>query len=344
MTDCAFSWHEATLQALSARAATLPHALLLHGRSGIGKTAFARALAAWLLCEGNRSALAACGQCEACRWFEQGNHPDFRQVEPEFLSAQRGIDGDAPERTKDPSRQIKIEQVRELQSLLAVGTHRAGRRVALIRPAEAMNMATANALLKSLEEPPPNTLFLLVSSQPARLLPTIRSRCQLVNLPAPTAEVAMDWLATQGMKDAQSLLAHCGNAPLAAMEAADQAESRNRLLAQLAHGESDPLVLTDACTGAEPVQVIDWMQKWTYDLAAVTLIGVPRYHPQASASLQKIGPRLALRRLLAFQRELARGRAVAQHPLNPRLFLEDIFMRYRALRERQVSTTSTNHQ
>ena len=335
MSNHVFAWHTPAFEALGARVTALPHALLLHGRSGVGKTVFARAFAAWLLCEGNRSAVAACGQCEACRWFEQGNHPDFRQIEPEFLSVERGIEGEASERTKDPSKQIKIEQVRELQSFLAVGTHRAGRRVALVRPAEAMNTATANALLKSLEEPPPNTLFLLVSSQPARLLPTIRSRCQLVSLPAPTAEVAIEWLATQGMQqDAQSLLAHCGNAPLAAMEAADQADSRNRLLSQLARGESDPLVLTDACTGAEPVQVIDWLQKWTYDLAAVTLIGAPRYHPQASASLQKIGPRLALRRLLGFQRDLARSRAVAQHPLNPRLFLEDIFMRYRALRER----------
>lgn len=332
MSEALLAWQASAFRALSARAQHLPHALLLHGRAGIGKTMFARAFAAWLLCEGDRSPLAACAQCEPCGWFRHGNHPDFRQVEPEFLSVQRGLEIEAPERSKDPSKQIKIEQIRDLQSLLAVGTHRAGQRVVLIRPAEAMNIATANALLKSLEEPPPDTLFLLISSQPARLLPTVRSRCQLVNLPTPSAQDATEWLQTQGFKDAQALLAHCGNAPLAAIEAADQAPTRDRLLQQLARGESDPLVLTDACAGAEPVQVIDWLQKWTYDLAAVAMVDVPRYHPQATTSLQKIASRLVLRRLLAYQRELARSRAVAQHPLNPRLFLEDLFMRYRALR------------
>nr|PZN01761.1 MAG: DNA polymerase III subunit delta' [Pseudomonadota bacterium] len=331
MISKCFPWHEAVFRRLTARAETLPHALLVHGRAGIGKTVFARTLAAWLLCEGERSAEAACGKCQACGWFELGNHPDYRQVEPEFLNAQSETEEGA-ERSKEPSRQIKIEQVRELQGFLAVGTHRGGRRIAVLRPAEAMNTATANALLKSLEEPPPNTLFILVSSQPARLLPTIRSRCQAVVLPAPAPEQAAQWLAAQGLEAAQTMLAHSGYAPLAAIEAAEQREARDRLLALLVRGEADPLVLADACANAEPAQVIDWLQKWAYDLGAVQLTGEPRYHPQARAALEQIGRRLALRRVLAYQRELARDRAVAQHPLNPRLFLESLFMRYRALK------------
>ncbi|HLU76986.1 MAG TPA: DNA polymerase III subunit delta' [Burkholderiales bacterium] len=329
MSEQIFPWQIAAFNGLAARGEQLPHALLIQGRAGIGKTVFARAFAAWLLCEGARSETAACGECEPCRWFEQGNHPDFRQIEPEFLSPEM----EGVERSKEPSRQIKIEQVRELQRFLAVGTHRAGRRVAIVRPAEAMNVATANALLKSLEEPPPDTLFLLVASQPARLLPTVRSRCQAVHLPAPDAETAAQWLAAQGFDEARAMLAHCANAPLAAIEAADQRPLRDRLLTQLARGESDPLVLADACAGAEPVQVIDWLQKWIYDLSAVQFAGEPRYHPQARAALQKLVASLAPRRLLAYQRELAHRRAVAQHPLNPRLFLEELFMRYRALRD-----------
>lgn len=332
MSERIFPWQEVAFSALAARSAAMPHALLLQGRAGIGKTVFARAFAAWLLCEGPRSDTHACGVCEACRWFEQGNHPDFRQIEPEFLSVLSGADTETAERSKDPSKQIKIEQVRELQRFLAVGTHRAGRRIAIVRPAEAMNLATANALLKSLEEPPPATLFLLVSSQPARLLPTIRSRCQSVHLPTPDADTAAQWLEAQGLDEARAMLAHCGQAPLAAIEAADQRPLRDRLLGQLARGEADPLTLADACGGAEPIQVIDWLQKWIYDLSAVKLTGEPRYHPQARAALEQLGPRLALRRLLAYQRELAQRRAVAQHPLNPRLFLEELFMRYRALR------------
>jgi DNA polymerase-3 subunit delta' len=315
--------------AATARADRLPHALLLNGRPGIGKTVFARALARWLLCEGARSKLAACGECEACRWFDLGNHPDFRQVEPDFLSAR--ADEDDAERRKEPSRQIRIEQVRALQDFLGVGTHRAGLRIALIRPAEAMNAATANALLKSLEEPAAGTLFLLVSSRPARLLPTLRSRCQTINLPTPDVAAATEWLHAQQLSDAEAALAHCGYAPLAAIEAAAQMQQRDRLLEQLARGVADPLALTDACEGVEPLQVIDWLQKWVYDLAAVRFTGAARYHPRAAAGIGRIAARLALPRLFTFQRELARARAVAQHPLNPRLFLETLFMGYRRL-------------
>lgn len=325
-----FPWHEAAFTALTTREAALPHALLLQGRAGIGKTAFARSFAQWLLCEGTRTPAAACGECEACRWFEQGNHPDYRQVEPDALN-----EAAESERSKEASKQIRIEQVRELQGFLAVGTHRAGRRIAVLRPAEAMNPATANAVLKSLEEPPPHTLFLLVSSQPARLLPTIRSRCQSVPLPTPGAEAGTAWLRAQGAAaaGAEALLAHASYAPLAALDAAAQVETRDRLLTALAQGEDDPLRLADACAGAEPAQVIDWLHKWIYDLAAIRLQGRARYHPQAAERLGPVAHRLVLPRLLRFERELSQARAIATHPLNPRLFLEALFMDYQALRE-----------
>ncbi len=303
--------------------------MLLRGRPGIGKTVFARALARWLLCEGARSPVGGCGVCEACRWFDLGNHPDFRQVEPDFLSAR--TDDEAGERRKEPSRQIRIEQVRELQDFLGVGTHRAGLRIALIRPAEAMNAATANALLKSLEEPAAGTLFLLVASQPARLLPTLRSRCQGVDLPTPDQAAAVAWLRTQQLADAEMVLAHCGNAPLAAIEAAEHAQQRDKLLGQLVRGTVDPVALADACEGVEPARVIDWLQKWVYDLAAVRFTGAARYHPRAADGLERISARLALAGLFVYQRELAQARAVAQHPLNPRLFMETLFMGYRRL-------------
>jgi DNA polymerase III subunit delta' len=315
-------WQETAWTQLASRA-QLPHALLLRGRAGIGKTVFARAFAQALLCEGKQDPQApACGRCDACNWFAQANHPDFRQVEPEILWAEPPDD--------KPSKQIKIEQIRELQDLLAVGTHRGGRRVVLIRPAEAMNTATANALLKSLEEPPPQTLFLLVTSNAARLLPTIRSRCQAVDLNPPAAEAATAWLQERGVAKPAAALAYAGYAPLNVLED-DGAEARTRLLGRLRQNESDPLQLADACGDCELPQVVSWLQKWTYDLAAVKLQEAPRYHPEAGEALRKLSARMAWHPLLAFQRQLMQARAVAQHPLNARLFLEDLFMQYRAL-------------
>jgi DNA polymerase III subunit delta' len=106
---------------------------------------------------------------------------------------------------------------------------------------------------------------------------------------------------------------------------------RARLLERLARRENDPLALTDACSGGDLPQVVVWLQKWIYDLAAVKLNEAPRYHPEANEALRRLGSAMPLSALLTYQRRLAQARAVAQHPLNPRLFLEDLFMQYRAL-------------
>lgn len=333
MKENIFSWQEGVWKQLVARREALPHAILLRGRSGVGKTVLARAFAQALLCERRQPNGMACGQCEACGWFELGNHPDFRQVEPDALSLINTEAGEGGERTKEPSKQIRIEQVRALQDFLAVGSHRGGLRVTIIRPAEAMNVATANALLKSLEEPPAGVLFLLVSSQPTRLLPTIRSRCQAIDVPSPTPEAATAWLRAQGAAEPDVLLAHASHAPLAALESIEQMAVRNQLLQRLARGESDPLALADACANVASVELVSWLQKWVYDLAAVKLSVAPRYHPAAIEALRKLCPRIDLHRLLRFQRHLNAARATAQHPLNARLFVEELFMQYQALKE-----------
>lgn len=331
-----FPWLTQSWQGLARRRTALPHALLLVGRPGLGKTVLARAFAQALLCETARPDGLPCSGCLACRWFEQGNHPDFRLVEPEALafgSAEEGGEG-RPKAGAAPSRQIKIDQVRALQEFLAVGTHRGGARVILLRPAEAMNAATANALLKSLEEPPPGTVFLLVSSAPDRLLPTVRSRCQRIAIPAAAVADAVPWLKAQGVKDPESALRYAGQAPLAALEETQEAaRTREALLARLARADATALDLADACQDAAPDAVVGWLQKWAYDLASARLGGPIRYHVRQESALRAIADSLSAPALLRFARSLSAARAVALHPLNPRLFLEDIFLRYALLRE-----------
>lgn len=327
-----YPWLADAWARLAERRGALPHALLIQGRSGLGKTALARRFAQGLLCERPGGDGAPCGVCAACGWFEQGNHPDFRQLEPEALAAS-DTDDTATSRTESLSKQIRIDQVRELQAFLSVGTHRGGMRVILVRPAEAMNSATANALLKSLEEPGPKTVFLLVSSQPQRLLPTIRSRCQSVSVQVASRDAAVEWLRTQDVRDAEAELAFAGLAPLAVLEQAVSAETRERLVAELSRRPFQALAAADRCAGIESPALVDGLQKWVYDLVRAAA-GLPvRYFPRHEGALRTFGTNADRTALLRLARELVRARAVAQHPLNPRLYAEDLFLRYAATQD-----------
>ena len=147
--------HSKVWAGLQGRRQRMPHSLLLIGQKGLGKFALARRFAASLLCESPEVDGVACGKCLACNWFEQGNHPDFRLLQPEALAD----DLEVEDGKKKPSQQITIDQVRSLDEFFNVGTHRGGLRIVLVNPTEAMNRNTANSLLKVLEEPSPSTLF-----------------------------------------------------------------------------------------------------------------------------------------------------------------------------------------
>jgi DNA polymerase-3 subunit delta' len=167
----------------------LPHALLVSGPEGIGKAGLVQAMMEGLLCEG--PAAEACGQCRSCRLLAGGAHPDRFVVVPE-----------------EGKRIIRVEAVRNLIEQMMLTTTISPRKVALINPAEAMNVNAANALLKTLEEPLGQAVLILLSHDPSRLPATIRSRCQLVAVHAPSTSQAVDWLvSSQGIDAASAELA-----------------------------------------------------------------------------------------------------------------------------------------
>ena len=182
------------------RSGRMPHALLLRGASGRGKATFAGRLAAVLLCG---SSVAPCGGCASCRLCAAGSHPDRIDV------------GLAPDR-----REIVVDQVRALIRSVGLTARFGGYKVVIVDPAEAMNRHAANTLLKTLEEPPGAAVFILVSSNHARLLPTIRSRCQRIDFPSPDPAAALEWLRGR-VPEPESVLALARGAPLRAVEMAD---------------------------------------------------------------------------------------------------------------------------
>lgn len=297
----------------------LPHALLLHGAHGVGKLALAERFAQLLVCEKRKQRTQPCGACEGCRWFLAGNHPDIRFLEPETLARTQvaADEGEEPApKGAKASNQIKIEQARNLRDFVNVVSHRGGNRVVIVHPAEDMNTATANSLLKILEEPPPGAVFLLVSHRPARLLPTIRSRCVPVPVPVPDPKAAADWLGKQGVRNPERWLAFAGGAPRRALEYAtgERGAAIERVLRALASGNRS--ALAEAKDRDEVEALAEVLQKMALDRAFAALSGRTRFGGS-------VVPGNA-REWLAYAREMGRHRRLTSHPLNPKLFAAEM--------------------
>jgi DNA polymerase-3 subunit delta' len=327
-------WNDGIWQRLTGLRAQLPHALLLHGRAGLGKLALAERFAQLLLCEQPQAGgSVACGQCPSCHWMGQGSHPDFCKLQPAVFDEDDAADGAEPAERKSAAagQQISVAQIRSLNEFVHLSTHRGGRRVALIHPAEAMNSAAANALLKTLEEPPAQVVLLLVSHQASRLLPTILSRCHQLRFTLPDQTEALAWLKQHKVQHAAASLAQAGGAPLLAQQLseADYQARRQAFLTGLLHvSVADSLRLAEQHAKQNMVELIHWLQQWQHDLLSLQLTGQLRYQVDFDSQLRAIAGRANLTRLLAFERRLQAARASAQHPLNPQMVLEDVLLEY----------------
>lgn len=339
MHSALYPWQQKDWRQLQQLRDRLPHAILFHGAEGTGKVAFAEQFAQSLLCETPVADGHACGSCMACGWFTQYSHPDYRRVRPLALEEESSVEGAEDEEpaakkspsARAPSKEIKIDQIRALAEFMNVSTHRAGLRVVTLYPAEALNAASANALLKTLEEPPPDTVFLLVTHRIERLLPTILSRCRKLALGMPDPAQALAWLQAQGVDDAPRWLAGQGGAPLSALEAA-QGEATGELddlLGQLARpNAATALGVAERLQKTPLVLVVAWQQRWLYDLFSLKLCGRVRYFPNHQKAMEALIVRVPLAHLQQALRDAGQRRAVAEHPLSARLFIEDMLIQY----------------
>lgn len=317
-------WNQSLFRQITAERERMPHALLLHGPAGVGKRDFALALAQWSLCE-SPSPAGACGVCDACNWFLQGNHPDYRFLEPKEEETD-----ESGKVTKKASKEIKVEQVREVTDFLNLSAHRGGWRSAVVHPAEFMNAAAANALLKTLEEPPARVLLILVAHQPGRLLPTVRSRCRKIAVGLPDAALATAWMRQSGVERPEDVLAEAGGAPLAAIAFAEAERSQRReaFLDVLSSPEQLNVCAVAEAYKALLSEVWGWMVRWIHDALSQRLAGEARFFPARGEILARLSNQADLAGLLALERELATAGRWLRHPLNATLLLESWLIRY----------------
>lgn len=305
------------------------HAYLFSGLPGIGKRDFAAAFAAWLLCEQPQQG-QACGQCRSCMLRQAGSHPDMLLLEPE-----------------EEGKAIRVDAVRQLVGFITQTAQQGGRKVIILQPAEAMNQNAANALLKSLEEPTRDTYLLLVSDQPSRLLPTIRSRCLVQALPTPSRDQALQWLAGQlpelSGQQHDALLQMAAGAPLRALalqglEAAVLREKVVEGVKELLKGQVSASQLTDRWSSVPLELLVDWFCSWTLDLL--------KLHTQAldqpeNSDMDKVLGYMAQRiqplALGQWQQWLLehRGMILGKANLNRALFIEAMLIQWKQLLERR---------
>ena len=278
----------------------LPHGLLLNGPDGIGIERFALALAQRVLCLSPEKSYA-CGHCKACQLLKAKTHPDLIFVEPD-----------------EPGRSILIPHIRSLCASLENTAQQGGWKVAIIHPADAMNRAAYNALLKNLEEPQPNTLLILVSHRAGQIPATIRSRCQIENMPIPQREDALAWLNTVDKNDKNiEMLDIARGLPLLALQylRGDGLEERQQmeaLLEAIRQGEKLPIEAAQECQKYDADSAVNWTMSYLHHLAT----GELRDHPIPA--------------LFDFSDKLnkARGWLFSRRNINTQLLWEELFMEW----------------
>jgi DNA polymerase III subunit delta' len=317
-------WLAPAMASLSAArtAGRFPHALMIHDTVGGGGDWLAEWAAKLALCLSAND--APCGTCVGCTRVAANQHPDLIRVHP-----------------IEDSKQLRIEQVRDLGQELALTSHQGGYKVGLLSPADLMNRFAANALLKTLEEPPPRTLLILVVTQPSRLPATILSRCQKLKVRAPSRAESLEWLqATRGAGDWAGVLDVVGDAPFVAAEADSKAipalgaETR-RTLEEIEAGAADPVATAERWHRNETALRLRCFENWLTDRIRRQLVRAPSPEITQSAHLSRGLSIMNMRGLF----ELAEGvrdlRSSLDVPINRSLALELLFRRLASQRVSQ---------
>ncbi|CAM8383303.1 DNA polymerase III subunit delta' [Candidatus Methylopumilus universalis] len=328
MMDSIYPWFKDAWTAIH-KNEKLPHALIFKGKEGIGKYDFANTFAKSYLCQSPISNHLPCEACSSCEWFPD-SHPDFKHIAP--------IESDDDESSKRKTvrkKNIAIHQIRELSEYLELSAHQEkGRRIVLIEPADSLNQAASNALLKILEEPPENTLFILVTSQAQKLIATIRSRCQLLELRGPSLDEARVFLDGQKIVYEKSLLSFAGGSPFNAMKELENQSERSVITQLLSQGHKADITKINYSILTQGLErTVNMIQKWTFDLLLSFHTQQSHYFKAEEARIDSQTKQLNLDALLLFVNELNELKKIASHPVNQELQLQNIFIKYKQIFE-----------
>jgi DNA polymerase-3 subunit delta' len=310
-------WHAAARSRLAGALAggRMPHALLLHGADGLGKERFVATLAAALLCGRPTLDLAPCRECAECLLSRAGSHPDLHWL-----------------RVPEDRKSIGVDAVRDACEQLGMTSLRGGYRVAIVAGADLMTTSAQNAFLKTLEEPAPRTLLVLATARPSRLVATLRSRCQRVEIARPAAADGLAWLRTElGVDPPRDLLALAGGAPLRALELAPHydalVEQMSGLFEELLSGRAEVTRAAAGMVGDGLGARLDWIE-WRLSgllrgrlLQDATHVRIP-----GSAQLQRAAAEVNMEAVFRCVSRLRECRRLLESSASPQLLVEALLI------------------
>ncbi len=297
------------------------HAWLLQGPSGLGQYSLALSLVGAWLCESPREQ-GACGACASCHAMDVRTHADLCVLMPETQMLQLGwplgekAQSEIDDKKRKPSKEIRVDAMRDAVEFSQRTSSRGRGKAVLVFPAERMNTITANALLKTLEEPPGDVKFVLATESAHQLLPTVRSRCLGHTMHWPKPQESSAWMEAQGVPErvAQTVLQAAGGRPDDAMDFL-QSGRDPAVWAQLHRAlcQGDTSIFKDWSIA----QIVDALQKLCHDLSARQVHGPLRFFTP-----QGLGPSVDLSALTQWDRALTQIAKTVEHPYNAGLMLE----------------------
>jgi DNA polymerase-3 subunit delta' len=314
-----YPWHREVWDRIQAakRNGRLPHALLLTGAEGMGKHDFAVKLAESLLCKHPDDQGVPCGQCRGCNLLRAGTHPDNTRIEPE-----------------EPGKAIRIDAIREFTAKESLTAQAGGYKVVVIEPADALNIAAANSLLKTLEEPVPWTIMILVTSNPGRLPATIRSRCQVIHFKQPRRPVIEQWLKQRlPQSDSALLLDLASGSPLNAAALAGEGilEERDRMLQEFEHifrRKADPVAVAARWDKLDLGRSLNWFSGWIIDMLRLRsgAENTNLINTDQSKRLHALASRIELKQLYALLDQVYEAVRLSSTQVNSLLLLENLLL------------------
>lgn len=303
----------------------LAHGLLFYGAAGTGKKDFANDFAHWLICE-QPLADKACGICKSCQLIKAESHPDLLKLFPE-----------------EEGKAIKVDQIRELIEKISLTSHAQGSRVIIISPADALNVNASNSLLKTLEEPPKNTILILISNKPSKLSATIRSRTQMIRFELPAIEQSLKWLNQQNVKNSELVLKLSAGAPLSALSIAgdDGLQIRDKLFnnwQELANGNVDALE-SAAIWIKDGFKIIgnlplNWVSSWLMDMIRIMQGGHIESVVNAdyAKTLQNLAGQVDLKSIYGLIDRLNDTIRLTDTPANQQILVEGLLLHWAGLK------------